>query len=249
MPLIAAIVHELKRIVMQRSFWFATAALILILGLVFYLLIENFIQFKQAELLAQHSSFGVTEEVLHPWFGWSALLALIFLPLLTMQTLSGERKHHTLVLYQLSALTTAQIIAAKFIALSLILQAVLGVFAMLPLSLISLGPVDLGQILSSFIGLELWLHALLALGILMSAWVKAPLMAALLSFGTCIFMGLLEWSGIGGFQLLSKLSLLFHLKSFLAGFISIQNLGCFLIFILSCMLMTCFRMKREPIYS
>src|SRR3984957_7390722 len=91
--------HELSALFKTGKIWKLLALCQFILGLIFYWLMEEFLSKTQRLLLESNSPFGITEEVIHPLFAWTALFFFFITPLLTTYSITQERKQHTLDLY------------------------------------------------------------------------------------------------------------------------------------------------------
>lgn len=244
--------HELCKLFKTGKIWKLLALCQFILGLIFYWLMEEFLSKTQRLLLESNSPFGITEEVIHPLFAWTALFFFFITPLLTTYSITQERKQHTFDLYLTSPLTACQIILGKFIGL-LIGQLVL----LLPTFMMSIlltlqNRIDLGQFFSGSLGLLLMLSATLSLGIFVSVFSKEPLVAALTAFVALFMLSLLEWFTqylTPAFNWISEFALLYHCKSLLSGFIDSRDILYFFLFSFVFLYLSMLRLDKEPSFK
>jgi ABC-2 type transport system permease protein len=164
----------------------ATAPVTWIAGTVYLLLLGY--MFTAWLFISQTASLV---RVLHQ----AAVLLLIFVPVITMQSFAEEWRQGTLALLLASPASEAAIVLAKFVA------ALSGVWLMLvltlayPLTLHLLGQPDWGAVHSGYLGLGLLSSALVALGLWASALSGSQITAAMLSLGLALLLWALDTLG------------------------------------------------------
>jgi ABC-2 type transport system permease protein len=179
--------------------------------------------------------------VVRYYFGWLSTVLLFLVPLITMGVYAEEKKKGTYELLFTSPLTNLQIILGKFLAnlaFGLILFAG-SALVMLPLFLSE--PPDPVPLLVGYLGLVLFLAAVLSLGNFLSSLTENQIIAAILTFVLVLllwFMNVFTQTGTEGVQgVLAYLSPLRHLEDFQKGvldlahgvyFLSVTVLGIFL---------------------
>src|ERR1700685_2394003 len=102
--------HEFLKLFKTGKIWKLLALCQFVLGFIFLWLLEDFIFKSQQAFFSNTETFGITEKVLHPFFAWTALFFLLITPLFATQSLTMERKSHTLELYLLAPIKTKEII-------------------------------------------------------------------------------------------------------------------------------------------
>lgn len=222
-----------------------------ILGFIFYWLMEDFLFKSQKLLLEYNSPFGITEEVIHPLFAWSALFFFFITPLLATQSISQERKNHTLELYLTSSLSANEIILGKYIGTFLIQIFLLLPIVIMPLTITLHNNLDLGQFFSGLIGLVLLLSANLSIGFLIASFTKEPLIGTLVTLIFLFFLTLLEWAGkylAPELHWISSLALLHFCKEFLSGLINSQGISYYFSLMSIFLYFSIKRFDREIIY-
>ncbi|HEX3043283.1 MAG TPA: ABC transporter permease [Bacillota bacterium] len=171
-------------------------------------------------------SYGVT----NLQFSMSNLLVvfLFLMPLMTMRSLSEERKMGTEELLMTAPITTGQMVCGKFFALLILLLVMLGLSLIHFVIAISFGVPDLGPIISSYIGLILAGAVFISIGLFASSLSDNQIVSGLVGFGILLFFWLLEMLGtsVGGKlgDIINNLALLKHYEDFNKGVIDTGNL-------------------------
>jgi ABC-2 type transport system permease protein len=145
-------------------------------GLQFYLL---------AGVFASAPSLSATANPLSAFFGGSVLFfipLLVFAPVLTMRLLAEERHTGTLEPLLTAPITTASVVLGKYLA-ALVFWVALWLPTLMYVWITSqFGRIDLGAVLTSYLGvLGIGLYYM-AIGVAMSALAKNQITAALLTF-------------------------------------------------------------------
>jgi len=143
---------------------------------------------------------------LEPFFERAPILFLFLVPALTMRLLAEERQRGTLVLLLTRPLTSGEIIAGKFLASVTLLFLALLPTALYAYTLYALGSppgnLDLGAILTSWIGLLLLGAVFASVGIFASSLTHNQVVAFLLATTGCFAL-------FHGFDFLSALPIFF----------------------------------------
>ncbi len=177
-------------------------------------------------LLSAATNGGSGIGVMNTLFGNMAVILLFFTPVLTMKLFAEERKSGTIELLLTSPITDGQVVLGKFLASWTLLLIMIILTLFFPFLARRFGPMDIGTLLSGYLGLLLIGSAFLALGVLMSSMSKNQLVAALTSFGLLITLWVIgalstHAGAIGKF--LSYLSLPEHYYDFARGVIVLKD--------------------------
>ena len=113
---------------------------------------------------------------------------LVTAPVLTMRTLSEERKNKTDQLLLTAPVSVGGIVMGKFLALETVLLVPTAFMGILPLFLMQGGEVRLGVSYASLLGFYLYGSLALAVGLFLSSLTESVVIAAVLSFGV-LFLG------------------------------------------------------------
>ena len=113
---------------------------------------------------------------------------IVTIPILTMRTLSEERKNKTDQLILTAPVSVGKIVLGKFLALATVLFVPTAFMGILPLFLMQGGAFQLGVSYASVLGFFLYGCLALAVGLFLSSLTESVVIAAVLSFGA-LFLG------------------------------------------------------------
>jgi ABC-2 type transport system permease protein len=191
-------------------------------GVVFWVLTEFY---------ARNAVSSGASTPLSGFFGGSALFfipLLVFVPVLTMRLVAGEKQSGTLEALLTAPVSEASVIFGKYGA-SLVIWCALWLPTLIyPWIISQHGSVDWGAMASSYFGV-FWLGAyFMAVGLLMSVLAPTQIIAAVLSF---MALGVLFTIGIGEFvldgtarEVCAYLSMWGHMQSFSKGVVDTRYL-------------------------
>ncbi len=184
---------------------------------------------------------GTGAAVMGTFFGNMAIILLFFTPVLTMKLFAEERKSGTIELLLTSPITDGQVVLGKFFASISLMLIMLSLTLLFPFLTQRFGYLDIGLLLSAYLGVILVSAAFLALGLLMSSMCKNQLVAALTSFGILITLwviGALSTRGGAITKFLSYLSLSEHYDNFARGVIPLKDVVYYISFTSVCLFAT-----------
>lgn len=223
--------YELRRLFLSPLAWTILVVVQLILAFMFLSNLEYY-HLVQARLTGMSGGEGVTEIVVAPLLGSTAVVLLLVTPLISMRLVSEERRNKTLSLLLSAPLSMTEIILGKYLGLTLFLWLVLGMVALMPLSLLAGGNLDWGLYAAGLIGLALLLAGFAAVGLFMSTLTQHQTVAAVSTFGVLLIFWILDWAGQGaGGGVFAYLSLLNHYEPFLRGQVDTSDLAYHALFI------------------
>lgn len=173
------------------------------------------------------SYLNLTDYLLAPFFGNLAVVLVLTMPALTMQTFAQERARHTLELLFTSPVSTLEIVLGKFLGTWAFLLLLLGLTMPYPISLYLWGAPDPGAIAGGFLGLLLLASALLSLGMLVSAFTDSQLVALFLTFVAGLVLLLADGRGGDPDSVPAQLSLMTHLGDLLRGAVRLSDVAYF----------------------
>jgi ABC-2 type transport system permease protein len=224
--------REFKSLFLSPLAWTVLAVLQYILAYLFLTQVETF-TLLQPKLAAIEGAPGLTDIVVTPLYGNAGLILLLVTPLLTMRLICEERRNKTLSLLLSAPISNVDIILGKYFGLlGLLLLAVL-LITLMPLSLLAGGELDVGKVAANLLALVLLVTAFTATGLFMSTIAGHPTVAAMGTFGILLLLWILDWTS--GMQdqrseLLVYLSILRHFQNIQSGLISSVDIGYFLLF-------------------
>jgi ABC-2 type transport system permease protein len=110
------------------------------------------------------------------------LIFLFFVPAITMRLLAEEKKSGTLELLTTKPVRDGEIVLAKFFAAWTLLAAALVPTLLYLVTLISIGDIDIGPVLTGYVGLLLMGGVYVAIGVLASSLTENQIIAFIVSF-------------------------------------------------------------------
>jgi len=215
MTVLAIAGRELRSLFLSPLAWTLLAVVSAILGYMFSAQVDFFLQI-QPRLPGMPNAPGATEIIVAPLLGNAAIVLLLIMPLLTMRLVSDELRNQTLSLLFSAPLTMSDIVFGKYVGMLGFIAILVVLIALMPLSLLAGGRLDMGMVASGLLGLFLMLAAFSAVGLFMSTLTAQPTIAAVSTFGALLLLWIIDWSGQGA-GVLSYLSMLRHYEALLRG--------------------------------
>ncbi len=195
----------------------------LALGLMFFLYRGGFWQADKASLqtMFEYAPFG---------------LSILVVPVVTMRLLAEERRSGTLEMLITLPVKDSDVILGKYFgALGLVVVLILATL-LYPVAMFRfpwhLGPLDMGPVMSGYLGLILFGSAAVAIGLLVSALTESQAVAFFITFFILValwLMGFVSDSLQGGLgTVLSYLSFQKHFEGFARGLVDLRDVVYFL---------------------
>jgi ABC-2 type transport system permease protein len=168
-------------------------------------------------------------------FGNLAVTFLFVAPLLTMRSLSEERRLGTDEFLLTSPLTVPEIVVGKYLGVLSVWALMLLLTGVYPLILAIIGEPEGGLIFTGYLGLFLLGAAFLAVGLFASSLSENQIVAGIIGFGILLALWLITWiaDAIGGGLglLIHSFSLLGRYDAFITGILDTSDLIFYLSFI------------------
>lgn len=243
--------REFRSLFLSPLAWVLLAVVQFILGYLFLSQVETYTQLLP-RLGALEGAPGVTDLIVAPLLGNAGTVLLLVMPLVTMRLMAEERRSRTLPLLFSAPLSMSEIILGKYLGLVLFLLTLVGLIALMPLSLLLGGSLDPGKLGAGLLGLALLLATFAAVGLFMSTLTTQPVVAAVATFGTLLGLWLVDWAARSGGApdaLLSYLSLPDHYQPLLRGLVRSQDLVYFALLIASFLILSIRRLDAERVQA
>ncbi len=239
--------RELKSLFLSPLAWTILAVVQLILAYIFLISVDQFLQ-VQPRLIGMADAPGVTDLIAAPLLGTAAVVLLLVAPLLTMRLVSEEHRNRTLDLLLSAPVSMTEIILGKYLGILLFLLLMLGMLALMPLSLLINSSLDIGTLSAGLLGLGLLLAAFAAAGLFMSTLTTQPTVAAISTFGLLLLLWIVDWTSgtrtdVNG--VLSYLSLTRHYEPMLKGVLNSVDIAYYLLFIATFLVLSVRRLDAE----
>ena len=226
--------RELRSMFLSPLAWTILGVVQFIYAYLFLSQVDTFLAL-QARLATLDGAPGVVDIVVAPLLANAAVLLLLITPLITMRVLSEERRNRTLSLLFSAPVSMTEIIVGKYLGVLSFILILIGMLALMPLSLMVGTDLDLGKLAAGLLGLTLVVAAFTAIGIFMSSLTEQPTVAAISTFGLLLLLWILDWAGSTGMPssgLLGYLSVLHHYEPLLKGLFSSVDVIYYLLIII-----------------
>ena len=211
--------RELRSLFLSPLAWTILGVSQLILAYMFLTQIDYYLAI-QPKLIGIPGAPGVTDLIVAPLFGNAAVILLLIIPLLTMRTISDERRNKTI-----SLLFSAPV-------------------SLMPLSLLTVGELDIGKLFACLLAMVLLMASFNALGLYMSAIASQPTVAAIGSFGALLLLWIIDWAGNSS-SVLEYISIMRHFENLLRGLIHSTDIFYFILFIAGFLILSIRRLDND----
>ncbi|MBI4206832.1 MAG: ABC transporter permease subunit [Betaproteobacteria bacterium] len=178
---------ELKGLFASPLAWVVLTVMQIIFGYSFLKRIDDFLQI-QPRLVHMTNPPGVTELVVAPTFATAAVVLLFAVPLLAMRLIAEERRNQTMVFLISAPVSITDIVVGKFLGLMGFLLVVIGLVALMPLTLAGGTWLDYGLLASLTAGFVLLAACFAAVSLYMSCLTAHPVAAAIGAFSALLAM-------------------------------------------------------------
>ncbi len=235
---------ELKTLFASPLAWTLLALMQLVLAWIFLWRLDAFLEI-QSQLLQIANPPGVTEIIVAPLFAMAAVVLLMATPLLTMRLIAEERRNHTMTFLISAPISMTDIVLGKFIGLIIFFCSVIVLAAVLSLSLLAGGTLDVGLLLSNAAGLLLICACFTSLGLYISCLTAQPAIAAAGTLGALLGLWVVDIAADDADSIMRNFSLLKHYENFNRGMIDTFDLAYFALFILTFLVLAIRRLDGE----
>lgn len=177
--------------------------------------------------------FFINQATLQPFFGVAYWTLFFFIPALTMKMIAEENNSGTIELLLTKSITDWQVIIGKFLACLMLIIIALLLTAPYFISVLSMGPLDIGATICGYFGLLLMSTVYISIGLFASSITKNQIVAFLLSLFIGVFFLIIfsvlsnNFTGFIG-ELFSFLDLSTHFDSLSRGVIDSKDIIYFL---------------------
>jgi ABC-2 type transport system permease protein len=194
----------------------------LIFALFFWVFLQRFIFVgMEMQMRGQMYPMNLNDEMIRPLLSNVSVMALFFIPIITMRLFAEEKRTGTIELLATSPIRDLEIVMGKWLA-SVALYSCLLLFTALNLVfLFKYGNPDWKPLAIGYLGLLLQAGAFLAIGTFISTLTKNQIIAGAVTFGVCLVLWVIEWpsefESTMWARILSYLSIVAHFESFGRG--------------------------------
>lgn len=204
-----------------------------LLGWIFFNLLVTYLESVHNHMVNQ-SGISFTLGVIRPFFYNMNFLFLFMTPVITMNSLGGQRQRGSFDLLWATPLREWEFLVGKWIASVLSLSAFLVLSLSIPLILLGAN-LPLGGLLSGYLALFLNLSFYISVGVFISTFTSSQAVSALATLVVILFFWMIPWASQSSYQLIlieiyRYLGVMTHFTGVLEGKISTSNLCYYLSF-------------------
>lgn len=247
--MIATIIRkELMMLFISPLAWVLLAAIQFVLTWFMLVRLDAFLEI-QSQMLQLANPPGVTELIVSPVFALAAIVLLMITPILSMRLIAEERRNHTLSFLIAAPVSITAIVLGKFFAVLIFFTITILLIALLSLSLLVGGALDMGLIASNLIGLLLLAACFSALGLFFSSLTAQPAIAAIASLGVLLGLWMIDLAVSETEGWLHYFSLLKYFRYFNQGLIDSLGISYFMLFTIAFLALTIRRLEGERLHG
>lgn len=236
---------ELKSLFATPMGWVILALLIGMFGYFFSDGINKYFEVMSGSLRPEERQ-GITAFIGQNVFGAASFFLLFAVPLLTMRTISEERRQQTLTFLNTAPLSLTEIVIGKFIGLMSFLMILVGIVFVMMSCLNAWSDIDFGYIFANLLGLILLVGAFSALGIYVSSLTQQPVVAAIITFVVLSALLFFDSRLVNDpNSVMAYLSLMRHFQPFSRGLIDTSDIVFFLLFVATFLTLTVRRLDAD----
>jgi len=229
--------RELRSYFASPIAYFVVGLFALLFGWFFYTIL---VIFSAQSMQMGQMGFGpqgvnVNQMMVRPLLLNTSVVALFFLPMITMRTFAEEKRSGTFELLLTSPVTDFQIVMGKFLG-ALALYALMLAVTLLNIGMLfAYGNPEWKQIATSYLGLLLMGGSFLSIGLFFSSLTRNQIVAVSLTFATLLLLWVVNWAGDSASPLvravLEALSITDHFDDFSKGVVDTKHVVYYLSFI------------------
>ncbi len=238
---------EFRRLLRSPLPWITLAIIQLVLALLFYLFLSQYLQ--NPGVFAEQ---GITEIVVASFYQGAGPVLLLVMPFLTMRLFSEELRTGTMKLLLSSPVSSTALVIGKYFGMILFMLCLLTMVTLMPVSLMPATQLDPGQFASAVIGLTLLVSSAVAIGLLVSSLFRSPAIAAMVTFAVYILLWTVHQAGPmdegSGFAVFNYLSLARHYMPFTEGLFAPADVFYFVVLTAACLVAGIWRLDSMRIY-
>ncbi len=147
----------------------------------FFTLLQQYNGFVQQAATLPNLRPNLNEWVVYPYYQTLEIILIFLIPVLTMRSISEEKRSGTFELLVTSPLSVSDVVFGKALGLAAVIGIMLGCSFVFPMVLLKFADPELAPIVIGFLGLLLFAYAFAAIGLAISACAKSQSVAGVIS--------------------------------------------------------------------
>jgi ABC-2 type transport system permease protein len=239
--------RELKSLFLSPLGWGILGVVQAVAAYLFLSQVQRFLA-VQDKLAAIDNAPGFTALIIPAFFTDAGIILLLATPLLTMRSISEERRNKTLTLLQAAPLSSTQIVLGKALGVFAFVAVVAALISLMPATLAISGALDFGMLAANVVALLLLGALFVSAGLLVSCLTRYPALAAIGATGLLLLLWLLDWrAGMAQADnpLLQYLSLLNHFQNLQSGLVDSSDILYFIVGTAAFLILSVYQLEKR----
>lgn len=184
--------REIRATFTTPVFYVLSAALTVLAGFFFFSILSQFNTVLQRAALDPELVPSLNDRVVEPYYRLLEAVLIFLVPILSMRTLSDEKRSGTFELLMTSPVSVGDVVWGKYLAQCILLSALLLLTLIFPLVLSVVSDPELSPILVGFLGLLIAGWAFMAIGIGVSCCTTQSVVAGVITLVTLLILHVLD---------------------------------------------------------
>ena len=181
----------------------------------------------ESQMEGEASDMNISEQIIRPLLSNINVIALFFIPMISMRLFSEEKRSGTIELLATSPVSDNEVIIGKWLAAVLMYVLMVSVSFLDFIFLFKYGTPDWKPLAIGYVGLILQAGGLLAIGTFISTLTKNQIIAGAATFGICLMLWVAGWvseyNDALWAQVMSYMSVVTHFDSFAKGVVDLKD--------------------------
>ena len=207
-----------------------------------YIVLASFSGFCAFYTFTIYPFFVVNQATVRPLFQIIPFMLVFFVPAVAMGSIAEERRTGRLQLLQTWPIGDGELACGKFMGSFLLLIVALILTTPIPFVISLIGPIDLGLVVSAYLGVLLLTSTYLSISLLMSSLAQSQLVAFILGFFVCFICYVLgkasDWLPSPMDQLSLVMGFERRFMRMARGMVEVRDVLFFVILTLACLGLT-----------
>ena len=239
MKLIHLTVKETKALLSTITGWLVLASFLAIFGGIWLLHVTVYMTWSEELTGAQSSEIlRIGDNIVTPLYSTLVLLFVFICPAISMRLFAEEAKQNTMELLLTAPISTFEIVLGKYFGAMGFIAVVLGCTLYAPVFLYWWHPHDLAPYIGSYVGLFCLSSALISMGMWFSSFSTSQIAALIPAFAVGMGLYLLGFAGFEDMEWVRQLALGTHLNEFFLGLLQWSDISYFALMTLFFLLAT-----------
>jgi ABC-2 type transport system permease protein len=181
----------------------------------------------ESQMEGEASDMNISEQIIRPLLSNINVIALFFIPMISMRLFAEEKRSGTIELLATSPVKDLEVIIGKWLAAVLMYVLMVSVSFLDFIFLFKYGNPDWKPLAIGYVGLILQAGGLLAIGTFISTLTKNQISAGAATFGICLMLWVAGWvseyNDALWAQVMSYMSVVTHFDSFAKGVVDLKD--------------------------